>query len=190
VAGRRRRSLRAPADAVPARSGVRPFQVEPLPAPAEPALLDPPVVPVEGDELAWAFPALLALAGELGIQVSVEPMPERMGGCYVPATKVIALNERRSINHQTKTFVHELSHALIRLEREESDLPFGYCEEELMVESIAYTVCGRLGLDTSDYSIPYLAAWSEQADMETIELAAKTIDRIAKRIEDWVIPSD
>lgn len=59
-----------------------------------------------------------------------------------------------------------------------------------MVESIAYTVCGSIGLDTSNYSIPYLAAWSEQAELETIELAAKTIDRIAKRIEERVAAAD
>src|SRR6476620_8525466 len=61
-------------------------QVEPLPAPAEPAVLDPPVSPVEGDDLFWAFPQLLSLAGELGCTVSVEPMPAAQGGCYVPAT--------------------------------------------------------------------------------------------------------
>jgi hypothetical protein len=57
----------------------------------------------------------------------------------------------------------------------------------LVVESIAYTVCGSFGLDTTGYSIPYLASWSEGAGLETIELAARTIDRIAKRIEGAVI---
>jgi hypothetical protein len=101
-------------------------------------------------------------------------------------TKVIALNERRSVNHRVKTFVHELGHALWRLERDPDDLPLTCEEEELVVESIAYTVCGSLGLDTSRFSIPYLASWSA---LETIEWAAKTIDRIAKRIEDHVIPT-
>jgi hypothetical protein len=40
------------------------------------------------------------------------------------------------VNQRVKTLVHELSHALLCLEREETDLPFGYCEEELVVESI------------------------------------------------------
>jgi antirestriction protein ArdC len=163
-------------------------QVEALPAPAQPAPLDPPISPVDGDDLAWAFPALISLARDLGVTVRMESMADAQGGYYAPATRVIALNERRSINHRIKTLVHELAHALLRLERDEEDLPFEYSEEELVVESIAYTVCGSIGLDTSNYSIPYLAAWSEQADLETIELAAKTIDRIAKRIEDRVLP--
>ena len=61
-----------------------------------------------------------------------------------------------------------------------------YAEEELVVESVAYTVCGSLGLDTSGYSIPYLASWSEIATLETIESVAHLIDRLARRIEDAV----
>src|SRR3954452_25094552 len=66
-------------------------QVEPLPAPAVPQPLDPPVSPLESDELAWAFPAMVSLAAELGIRVSIERMPEQIGGFYVIETKVIAL---------------------------------------------------------------------------------------------------
>ena len=59
-----------------------------------------------------------------------------------------------------------------------------YDEEELVVESVAFTVCGSLGLDTSGYSVPYLASWSEDAELETIGRAAGVIDRIARRVED------
>jgi hypothetical protein len=63
-----------------------------------------------------------------------------------------------------------------------------YAEEEMVVESVAFTVTASLGLDTSSYSIPYLASWSERAPLETIEHAAETIDRLARRIEDAVLP--
>jgi antirestriction protein ArdC len=63
-----------------------------------------------------------------------------------------------------------------------------YAEEELIVESVAFTVTASLGLDTSSYSIPYLASWSERAPVETMEQAAETIDRLARRIEDAVLP--
>jgi hypothetical protein len=55
------------------------------------------------------------------------------------------------------------------------------------LKTVAFTVCGTLGLDTSGYSIPYLASWSEQADLDTIQRAARVIDQIAKRVEDKVI---
>jgi antirestriction protein ArdC len=116
--------------------------------------------------------------------------PERYGGCCVPATQTLAISERSAINQRVKTLVHELGHMLLRVERQGDDLELSYSEEELAVESIAYTVCGSLGLDTSGYSIPYLASWSQRATMETIERAAAMIDRVAKRIEEHVIPSE
>jgi antirestriction protein ArdC len=158
-------------------------QIAPLPPPAEPVPLDPPIVLVDGDELAWAFAPLVALAGEIGSAVTIEPIPNGAGGFFEPATRRIALNRDRSVNHQVKTLVHELAHALLRWDLELTDLTLTYSEEELVAESTAFTVCGSLGLDVSDYSIPYLASWSEHADLDTIERAAATIDRIAKRLE-------
>ncbi|MCW2992578.1 MAG: hypothetical protein JWQ18_73, partial [Conexibacter sp.] len=121
-------------------------QVQELPAPAEPVTLDPPISEPEGDELAWAMVPLTGLAQSVGYVVVVEPMPERYGGCCVPETRTLAINERESVNHRVKTLVHELGHMLFRVEREEDDLELTYSEEELVVESIAFTVCGSLGL--------------------------------------------
>jgi hypothetical protein len=45
-------------------------QVEPLPPPAEPAALDPPIAELEGDSLAWACQPLEDLASELGYTVT------------------------------------------------------------------------------------------------------------------------
>jgi hypothetical protein len=49
-------------------------------------------------------------------------------------------NECGSINQQVKTLVHELAHALVRVETDDAQLPFRYAEEELVVESVAFTV--------------------------------------------------
>ena len=158
-------------------------QVDPLPPPANPVALNPPIAPVEGEELAWAFPPLIVLAGDLGSSVDIDALPAGQGGYYEPQTRRIVLAAAGSINQQVKTLVHELSHALVRVEVDDAQLPFSYAEEELVVESVAFTVCGSMGLDTSGYSVPYLASWSERAALSTIETAATTIDRIAKRIE-------
>jgi antirestriction protein ArdC len=121
-----------------------------------------------------------------------QPGPERIGGCCVFETRVLSINNRPdfSVNQQVKTLVHELSHMLLRVERADDDLELTYTEEELVVESIAYTVCGSLGPDTASYSIPYLASWAQRASMETIERAAGMVDRVAKRIEEHVIPPE
>ena len=51
------------------------------------------------------------------------------------------------------------------------------------LKGVAYTVCGTAGLDVAGYAIPYLASWSEAASIDTIEQAARLIDRLARRVE-------
>jgi antirestriction protein ArdC len=159
-------------------------QVEPLPPPAEPVPLDPPIATLEGDELAWAWPQLIELARELGSEVVLRTLPPGCGGSYDTTTLAIAINDAASVNQRVKTLVHEIGHALVRAEPRDDEAPMTYDEEELVVESVAFTVCGSLGFDTSGYSIPYLASWSEGAELETIERAATLIDRIARRVEE------
>jgi hypothetical protein len=162
-------------------------QVEPLPPPAEPAPLDPPIAEPDGESLAWAFPRLEALTAELGCSVVIEPHPDGRGGCFIPDLQIISLNQANSPNHQIKTFIHELSHALLRRTSEGEDLGLTYPQEELVVESIALSVVGGFGLDTSGYSIPYIASWSQDdASLDIIETCAAVIDRLAKRIEEAI----
>jgi hypothetical protein len=158
-------------------------QVSPLPPPAEPAPLDCPIAPVEGDELAWALGPLSGLAASIGSVVEFEAMAPERGGYYEVASCRIAINATRSINAQARSLVHELAHALLRAEPGKGERELSYAEEELVVESIAYTVCGSIGLDVSGYAIPYLANWAEQAPLETVHGAAALIDRHARRIE-------
>ncbi len=161
-------------------------QVQELPPPAQPVPLDPPIRDIDGGDLAWTWPLLVGLASAIGSEVIVEAIPRGAGGFYVPETQCISNNEANTVNHQVKTLIHELGHALLRAEVDVDDSPFSYSEEELVVESVAFTVCGSIGLDTSGYSIPYLASWSQTTSLDTIEQAARTIDRLAKRIEDAV----
>jgi hypothetical protein len=83
--------------------------------------------------------------------------------------------------------VSRLGHLLLRAECKDGHYPFGYSGEELVVDSVACTVCGSLGFDASANSIPYMASSAEKASLDTIEQAASTLDRVAKRIEDHVL---
>ncbi len=158
-------------------------QVAELPPPAEPAPLDPPHVLIDGDELDRALEPLTALARALGCTVQLQDLTDGRGGYFRPQTKAIVLNADRPVNQRVSTLVHELAHALLRLEREEEDPALSYPEEELVVESVAYTVCGGLGVDTSGFAIPYLASWAQSAEPASIEQTAGLIDRLARRIE-------
>jgi antirestriction protein ArdC len=159
-------------------------QVEPLPNfPGGPLKLDPPLSPVEGDDLAHLQEPLVDLAASIGVPVSFEPLSDGSHGYYRPTEKriVIAAEAGISANSELKTLVHELSHALVRCERREEDPKLTYAEEEVVVECVAYTVCSTVGLDTAGYSVPYMTSWSRGGE---IERYAALIDRLARRLED------
>jgi hypothetical protein len=169
-------------------------QVDELPPPAEPMPLDPPIHEITGDELEWTLAPLTALAGELGCTVAFEPMPADCGGYYRPSDRAIRLAVGKAPNHSVHTLVHELAHVLVALARQDdgdgdNPIALDYAQEELVVESVTYAVAGALGLRVDGYAIPYLTSWSESADLGIIERAAGLIDRLAKRIEDSVLPA-
>lgn len=158
-------------------------QVTELPPPAEPLPLDPPIREIDGHDLAWTLEPLTKLAAELGCTVAYEAMPAGRGGYYRPADQAIRLAEGKPANHGVHTLIHELAHALLATQSDDN-VRLDYAQEELVVESITYTVAGALGLHVDGFAIPYLASWSEDTDLAVIERAAATIDRLAKRIED------
>jgi N-terminal domain of anti-restriction factor ArdC/IrrE N-terminal-like domain len=165
-------------------------QVAPLPPPTIPAPLDPPVHEITGDDLAYVLPGLSALGLEIGSVVEFEAMTGPRQGYYELESRRIAIREDIAPNAQVKTLIHELAHALLRAEPAEDDPKLTRAAEELVVESVAYTVCGALGLDSAGYSIPYLAAWATRDNIETLERTAALIDRLARRIETVVLPDD
>jgi antirestriction protein ArdC len=162
-------------------------QVGPLPPPATPAPLDPPLREVTGEDLAPVLPRLIQLGREIGSPVQFEAIPGQRRGYYELESRRIAIREDMAPNAQVKTLIHELAHALLRAERSKEDPALEQAAEELVVESVAYTVCGALGLDSSGYSIPYLASWSTEGDIDIVERTAELIDRLARRIEEVAV---
>jgi hypothetical protein len=123
---------------------------------------------------------------ELGYSVVFERLPDGFGGYCRASDKTLGLAEGKPANHRVHTHVHELAHALLAAEPDD-DLALDYAQEELVVESVTYTVAGALGLRVDGYAIPYLTSWSQDTDLGVIEQAAALIDRLAKRIEDSVL---
>jgi hypothetical protein len=127
-------------------------QVEPLPAPAEPMALDPPIAEPDGDTLSWALPLLEQLAINLGCTLVFEPQPTGCGGSFTPASKIISINDATAVNHQVKTLVHELAHALIHLtDRDTAEL--SYANAELIVESVVFRSCQGRGAVSAGRSV-------------------------------------
>jgi antirestriction protein ArdC len=162
-------------------------QVAPLPEfPGEPVPLEPPHEPISGDGLSDRVPALVEFADALELEISIEQIPGAASGYHEPATGRVVVEEvgpEFSANAQVSVLVHELAHALVRIDRREDDPELGYAEEEVAVESVAYSVCASLGLDSSGSAVPYVAGWAERVEGDPIEAYAELIDRLARRIE-------
>jgi hypothetical protein len=161
-------------------------QVTELPPPATPALLDPPIAPLHGDELAHLLVPLTSFAGTIGYTVGVRRLGGPEGVCR-HRTREIAVECSLEPNGQIAALLHELAHALVRVDRTDGDPQLSYAGEELVVESVAMSVTGTLGVDTSANSIPYLTAWSQDTPITTIHAHAALIDRLARRLETVVL---
>lgn len=58
---------------------------------------------------------------------------------------------------------------------------------EIEAESVAFCVMTACGLDTSEYSFPYIAGWSSGRDMKELKASLETIrvtaDEIIKELQ-------
>jgi antirestriction protein ArdC len=162
-------------------------QVGPLPEfPGEPMPLEPPHEPIAGDGLADRLPPLVEFADSLELEVAVDRIPGAASGYHEPATGRIVIEDvgpEFSANAQVSVLVHELAHALVRIDRRDGDPKLDYASEEVVVESVAYSVCASLGLDSAGSAVPYVAGWAEGLEGDLIESYAELIDRLARRIE-------
>lgn len=151
--------------------------------------LTPPTVALTGDDLADRWAPLTELATSIGSEVALDAIPGAAAGYYEIKTKCIVVDEHQTANARVSTLIHELAHALVADDREDEDLRLSYAQEEVIAETVAFSVCLGLGFDTSCESVPYVADYSTTAGIETIQRFAALIDRLAKRIEDAAPPT-
>lgn len=99
-------------------------------------------------------------------------------GYTKPDERLVVLKESLSPEHAAKTMIHEAAH--IELGHIEDMAEYvqhrGLMETE--AESVAYVVAGMLGIDTSAYSIGYIAGWSD-ANTDLIKSTATRVLRTA-----------
>ncbi|WP_377863591.1 LPD25 domain-containing protein [Bacillus sp. R86525] len=106
-----------------------------------------------------------AVAEKNGVKI-IEPKAE-LGvakGVSYTLTKEVALNPRNSELQNVKTLLHELAHA--KLHTAETYLNYTAPEKEFQAEMTAYAVSSYFGIDTSEYSLGYLASWTQGKEMK------------------------
>lgn len=99
------------------------------------------------------------------------------GWCNFTQKKII-IKEGMSEAQTLKTAFHETAHARIHGGDEEKSRS----QKEVEAESVAYVVCSHFGLDTSDYSFGYVAAWAGRQDINLLKQSMQTISQTAKAI--------
>ena len=140
-----------------------------------------PIPSLEVNELTASVKdyALLTAAIE-----QVSPVPMRFDeiegdakGYYSDADKEICIQVGMGESQTIKTMIHEVAHAMLH----NSDIMKQHGEEkdrltkETEAESIAFTGCSALGIDTSDYSFPYVASWASGKEMKELKDSMDTI---------------
>ena len=153
-------------------SGVSQTYGEPLPEIAIPDLT----------EQVQNFPLFLQAVKELSpVLIHFGETGGEEKGYYSNKGKEIVVKEDMSESQTIKTLIHEIAHAklhdreLLEKAGEEKDQR----TKEIEAESIAYTVCQYFGLDTSDYSFPYIAGWSDNLKMWELRTFMDAIRRTA-----------
>ena len=80
--------------------------------------------------------------------------------------------------HRIKTLLHEYSHALDFATNPDESISRN--RRELIAESSAYVVSGRLGIDTTRYTSGYLRSWLREKD--ELAIVADTVQKVAATI--------
>lgn len=116
------------------------------------------------------------------VPVSFEAFDSKAKGYYSPSENRIVVQPDLSEQQSLKTLIHEISHAILHNQEDGEQKDADRHTKEVQAESVAYTVCAALGVDTSDYSFGYVAGWSEGREVKELTASIDVIRRTAKEI--------
>lgn len=103
------------------------------------------------------------------------------GYTTMDGSRRIMLNEQNSPRQDAKTILHETAHMLLHQGLPEGEYGRHRGIYETEVESVAYVVAKYMGMDTGEYSIRYVAGWSD-ADPKLVRSTAEHVRKAADEI--------
>jgi len=119
------------------------------------------------------------------VPIAFEDIPGESKGYFNTEENRIAVQEGMSESQTLKTLVHETAHSMLHNKEINQDILAPAKDrntKEVEAEGIAFTVCSRFGIDTSDYSFNYIAGWSSGRDMKELKSSLDTIRRTASEL--------
>lgn len=142
---------------------------DPLPELPRPALLED-----DGEAIRAALARAEALTTSRGFPVCYGDLRGGALGSFSVTRRAITVRADLPPLQTLKTLVHELAHGLMHADPKAGEQRHRL---ELEAESCAFLVLYDLGLDTSRYTFPYLANWTE--DAKELLVAGEKAARVA-----------
>lgn len=118
-------------------------------------------------------------------------LPGTAKGCCDYAEQQITVRPGMSEAQTLKTLIHEIAHAKLHSQRQEGDIltppsPEIRRTREVEAESVAYVVSQHFGLDTSEYSFGYIAAWSHGKELPELRTSLSVIQAASAELIDSI----
>lgn len=114
------------------------------------------------------------------IDVEYEDIKGGSKGYFSLLDNRIVLKKGLSEVQQAKTMIHECAHAILHKNLREDGISRDVAETQ--AESVAFVVSNHFGLDTSEYSFPYLASWSRDEELTSLKESLKVIQDTSSNI--------
>lgn len=118
------------------------------------------------------------------VPIAFEDIDNGANGYFKLDEKRIVVKEGMSEQQTIKTTIHEIAHSILHDKDNGADKEADKHTREVQAESIAYSVCQAIGLDTSDYSFGYIAGWSQGKDVKELTASMELIRKTANQILD------
>ena len=135
---------------------------------------------IEPEQMTAVFDALHKA---VGIPITFEDFPGNAHGYYSQTDDRIVIQTGMSDAQTVKTGIHECAHKLLHDKNLEiATVHSDRSGREVQAESVAFIVAEHFGLDTSEYSFPYIAGWSKGKPSEELGKYLSEIQEAAKTL--------
>ena len=119
------------------------------------------------------------------VTVSFEAINSAEKGYFSDKENKIVVKAGMSEEQTVKTLVHEIAHSFLHGESGEEN-EADRRTQEVQAESVAYTVCRMLGVNTDEYSFGYIVGWSEGKEAKELTASMEVIRKTANKIYEGV----
>ena len=154
-----------------------------------------PAHQLTGEDEGNIFQAVAEYLTAQGVQVSRSPLPEGLNGYTTRADLslpvMVVVSDRLSPAQAAKTALHEAAHVTLgHIEDDHAEYLAHRGRYEVEAESVAYVLAGLLGLDTSAYSVGYVATWAEREQADAIKETAGRVLAAVHTLAEALVPAD